>query len=170
MERTSLDFRENYSETMLFFKHTVKQCLVSIISQIQKGEQVREKNIIKCPLKNGIDPSSLRTLIKLRSRTFIVVCVNRKRRQDPDVPMVPLPAAATGFANNETYDESAGRVNPVSAELYNDVRHPTAVQHQPFSGHQNNRLPAVPPSYPVQRPNPPTHIIYDRSRSSLIPD
>ena len=28
MERASLDFWENYSETMLFFEHNVKQCLV----------------------------------------------------------------------------------------------------------------------------------------------
>ena len=35
MQRASLDFWVNYLETMLFYKHTVKQCLVSIISQIQ---------------------------------------------------------------------------------------------------------------------------------------
>jgi len=35
-ESYSLDFWDNYLETVLFLKHTVKQCLVSIISQIQK--------------------------------------------------------------------------------------------------------------------------------------
>ena len=59
MQRASLEFWENYLETMLFFKHTVKQCLVSIISQIHKREQLGEQTICKCLLKKGIDPSNL---------------------------------------------------------------------------------------------------------------
>jgi len=45
MQRASLDFWENYLETMLFFKYTIKQCLVSIISQIQKSEQLGAQTI-----------------------------------------------------------------------------------------------------------------------------
>jgi len=36
-----------------FFKHTVKQCLVSIISQIQKWEQLGKQTIFKCSLKKA---------------------------------------------------------------------------------------------------------------------
>jgi len=41
------------------FNHTVKECLVSIISQIQKREQLGDKPYIKCSLNKGIDPSNL---------------------------------------------------------------------------------------------------------------
>ena len=58
MQRASLDFWENYLETMLFLSILLNS-VWSASSAKSRKDNNWEKNIFKCSLKKGIDPFNL---------------------------------------------------------------------------------------------------------------
>jgi len=59
MERASLDFWENYLDTMLFLSILLNNVWSASSAKSRNENNWREKNTFKCSLQKGIDPSNL---------------------------------------------------------------------------------------------------------------